>query len=207
LIGGGLVLFGVGTGSGGTGVLSQLANQATGSATGVKIDETAVAKAHRAAKAAPSSTLAWDRYARSVFVLADTNYVTSENGFTPAGAQELSVLKSAWNHYVSLNPPKPDASLASEVAFAFGPRGTAEYPVAESAQEVLALSQNTAAAYYGLAAYAYLAHDTDHAQIAEAKALALAPKKQQATIKTSLAQIEAQASGATGTSGTTGTSG
>ncbi|MGD0980301.1 MAG: hypothetical protein ABR946_02345, partial [Solirubrobacteraceae bacterium] len=43
LIGGGLVFFGVGGGAGSTGLLSQLANQGTGSASGIKIDETAVA--------------------------------------------------------------------------------------------------------------------------------------------------------------------
>jgi hypothetical protein len=41
LIGGGLVFFGVGGGAGSTGLLSQLANQGTGSSTGIKIDETA----------------------------------------------------------------------------------------------------------------------------------------------------------------------
>jgi hypothetical protein len=120
LIGGGLVLFGVGGGAGSTGLLSQLANQGTGSAAGVKVDETAMMKARRAANAAPTDVAAWDAYARAVFNLADTNYVSSEDGFTSAGAKELAVLKTVWNHYLSLNPAKPDGTLAADVAFAFG---------------------------------------------------------------------------------------
>jgi hypothetical protein len=207
LIGGGLVFFGVGGGAGSTGLLSQLANQGTGSASGIKIDETAAAKAQRAVKRDPSSVAAWDRYARAVFTLADTNYVTTESGFTAAGAKELAVFKRAWYHYLSLNPTKPDSALAADVAFAFGESGIDEFAVAESGQEIVAENDNSADEYAQLAAYAFLAHENDRAQLAEAKALALAPKSQRKTIESELAKIAKDASGATGSSGSSGTSG
>jgi hypothetical protein len=205
LIGGGLVFFGGGAGS--TGLLSQLANQGTGSSTGIKIDETAVTEADRAVKREPSSAAAWDRYARAVFTLADTNYVTTEDGFTAAGAKELAVLKRAWYRYLALDPTKPDAALAADVAFAFGDSGIAEYAVAESGQEVVAENDNSADEYAQLAAYAYGAHEPDRAELAEAKALALAPKSQRKTIASELKKIAQDASGTTGSSGSTGTSG
>jgi hypothetical protein len=207
LIGGGLVFFGVGGGAGSTGLLSQLAQQGTGSATGVKIDETAVARAQRAVKASPDSAAVWDRYSRAVFALADTNYVTSESGFTSAGAKELTVLKSAWNRYLSLNPPKPDPTLAADVVFAFGQSGIDEYQLAETGQEIVAENDNSADSYATLAAYAYLAHEPDRAKLAEAKALSLAPKSERKTLESELATVAAQASGATGASGSTGASG
>jgi hypothetical protein len=206
LIGGGLVFFGVGGGAGSTGLLSQLANQGTGSSTGIKIDETAVEKADRAVKRDPSAA-AWDRYARAVFALADTNYVTSKSGFTPAGAKELAVLEHAWYRYLALNPAKPDETLAADVAFAFGASGIEEFAVAESGQEVVAEDDNSADEYYTLAAYAYFAHEPDRAQLAEARALALAPKSERKTITSDLAKVAAEASGSTGSSGATGTSG
>jgi len=207
LIGGGLVFFGIGGGAGSTGLLSQLANQGTGSATGIKIDETAVEKAQRTAKREPSNAAAWDRYASALFTLADTNYVTTESGFTSAGAKELAILKRAWYHYLSLNPTKPDVALASNVTFAFGEVGLAEYPTAESAQEIVAQHDNSADEYAALAGYAYLAHEHDRGELAEARALALAPKSQRKTITSELAQVQEQASGSTGSSGSTGTSG
>jgi hypothetical protein len=79
--------------------------------------------------------------------------------------------------------------------------------VAESGQEVVAENDNSADEYAQLAAYAYGAHEPDRAELAEAKALALAPKSQRKTIASELKKIAQDASGTTGSSGSTGTSG
>jgi hypothetical protein len=207
LIGGGLVLFGVGGGAGSTGLLSQLAQQGNGSSTGVKIDETAMLKAQRVAEATPSSASAWDSYASAVFRLADTNYVSSEEGFTTAGAKELAVLKRAWNHYLSLNPAKPDTSLATDVAFAFGSSGISEFGTAEAAEEIVAENNPKSYADYAELAYdAYYAKQRAQAELAQARAIALAPKADRKELASELAQVAA-ATGATASTGTTGTSG
>jgi hypothetical protein len=213
LIGGGLVLFGVGGGSGSTGLLSQLANQGTGSASAVKIDETAMLKSEKQAKAASSNPAAWDRYARDAYTLAETQYVAATSssttgGYTTAGAKELLAdLKPAWNHYLALNPPHPDTTLAADVASAFGlPPGIGEYAIAETAQELVAESDaSSSGEYYTLAVDAYLAGEPSRGQLAGARALALAPKSERSQIQTKLK--EAAAYGATSTTGTTGTSG
>jgi hypothetical protein len=211
LIGGGLVLFGVGGGSGSTGLLSQLASQGTGSSSAVKIDETAVTKAAKLVKADPRSASAWDRYARAIYNLAETNFVSTSTseGYTKAGAQELlRALKPAWNHYLSLNPAHPDETLAADVSDAFGlPPGIESYATAETAQELVAEANPTSSGeYYTLAVDAYLAHQPAQGKIAAARAIALAPTKSDRTeIETKLK--EAAAYGATSASGTTGTSG
>jgi tetratricopeptide (TPR) repeat protein len=216
LIGGGLVLFGVGSGSGGTGVLSQLAQNGGGSASGLKTYVTAVTRTERAAKAAPNSAAAWDRYSLALYRLATVgnNYVASgtETGYTPSGAKELAVLDKAWNHYLSLSPAKPDITLANEVAAAFGTSGIQEFSIAESAQEIVTESQpKNFEEWATLAADAYLARDTNNAKIAQAKALKLAPKADRTELLAALAAIQAKASPtgtlSTGTSGATGTSG
>jgi hypothetical protein len=213
LIGGGLVLFGVGGGSGSTGLLSQLAQQGNGSSSGVKIDETAMLKAQKAAKAAPGNAAAWDRYAAAAYTLAETQFVssstsTASEGYTSAGAKLLLTrLAPAWEHYISLNPPHPAPTLAADVANAFGlPPGIGSYPTAESAQEVLAESNpNSAGEYYTLAVDAYLAHEPTQGKLAGARATALAPKAERAQIVSKLKQ--AAAYGATSATGTTGGSG
>jgi hypothetical protein len=216
LIGGGLVLFGVGSGSGGTGVLSQLAQNGGGSASGLKTYVTAVTKTERVAKAAPNSAPAWANYATAVYHLASVgdNYVdtTTEVGYTASGAKELAVLDKAWNHYLSLSPAKPNITLASEVAAAFGSEpGVQEYSIAESAQEVVTESRpKNFREWTVLAGDAYLAGDASHGKLAEAKALKLAPKAERTAVKAALDKAQAQAalSGlSTGTSGTTGTTG
>jgi hypothetical protein len=216
LIGGGLVLFGVGGGASSTGVLSGLAqNGGGGSATGLKIDEAAVAKTERAAKAAPNSAAAWDAYATAAFQLASTGYVSGSTaattGYDKFGAKELAVVAAAWSHYLSLSPAKPDQTLALDIANAFGGSpGIEEFATAETGQEIVAQDNPTSYEdYFDLAEYAYLAGETDRAQIAQAKTLKLAPKSQRATIKADFAEIIAEVTKAssTGASGTTGASG
>ena len=163
LIGGGLVLFGVGGGASSTGVLSGLAqNGGGGSATGLKIDEAAVAKAERAAKAAPDSAAAWDAYATAAFQLASTGYVSGSTaattGYDKFGAKELAVVAAAWSHYLSLSPAKPDQTLALDVANAFGGSpGIEEFATAETGQEIVAQDNPTSYEDYLAAVAAHVA--------------------------------------------------
>jgi len=206
LIGGGLVLFGVGGGSGATGVLSGLEQNGTGSASGIKQDYTAMLKAQRIAKREPSNAAAWDQYALQGFKLAETNYVstTTSAGFTKAGAKELQVVKRAWNHYLTLTPANPDPALAADVSFAFGLQpGIQDWKTAEGAAEIVAAANpKSFADYETLALDAYLAKDKTAGQLAEAHAIAVAPKSDRSSIASYLAQV----GGPTGSSGATGSS-
>jgi hypothetical protein len=206
LIGGGLVLFGVGGGSGATGVLSGLEQNGTGSASGFKLDYTAMLKAQRIAKREPSNAAAWDQYALQGFKLAETNYVstTTSAGFTKAGAKELQIVKRAWNHYLTLTPANPDPVLAGDVSFAFGLQpGIQDWKTAEGAAEIVAAANpKSFADYETLALDAYLAKDKTAGHLAEAHAIAVAPKSDRSSITSYLAQV----GGPTGSSGATGSS-
>jgi hypothetical protein len=205
LIGGGLVLFGVGGGAGSTGLLSQLAQQGNGSSSAVKYDESAMLRTQKAARRAPSDVAAWDRYAAAAYALAATN--ESSSGWTHAGAQELNVAWKAWQHYISLSPPKPDGSLAEDLATAFGAptSGIGLYKRAEQAQEIVAQDQSTNAdEYAALAIYAYMAKDYDSASLAQSKAASLASKSQRKTILSEISQEVGELGGSTGATGATG---
>ena len=206
LIGGGLVLFGVGGGSGATGVLSGLEQNGTGSASGIKLDYTAMLKAQRIAKREPSNAAACEQYARQGFKRAETNYVstTTSAGFTKAGAKELQIVKRAWNHYLTLTPANPDPVLAGDVSFAFGLQpGIQDWKTAEGAAEIVAAANpKSFADYETLALDAYLAKDKTAGHLAEAHAIAVAPKSDRSSITSYLAQV----GGPTGSSGATGSS-
>lgn len=206
LMAGGLVLFGVGGGAGSTGLLSQLAQQGNGGASGVKIDETAMLKAQRAAKSQPDNAAAWDRYALAVYALAETNYISSEGGFTSAGAKELAVLRTAWNHYLSLASSSPDQTLAADVSAAFGIDGIHDFKTAESGAEIVAAANSSSFSdYVTLAQDAYLANLKTDGKLAEAHAIAVAPKSDRSEITSYLAEYGGP-SGPTGTTGNTGSS-
>ena len=207
LMAGGLVLFGVGGGAGSTGLLSQLAQQGNGSASGIKIDETAMLKAKRTVKAQPGNAAAWDRYALAIYALAETNYVSSEGGYTTAGAKELAVLRAAWNHYLSLGPSTPDQTLAADVSAAFGIGGIHDFKTAEAGAEIVATANSSSFSdYITLAQDAYMSGRKADGRLAEAHAIAVAPKVDASQITSYLAQYGGP-SGPTGTTRTTGASG
>ena len=210
LIGVGLIGFGVGTGGNFGGLFSAAANGGGGAGSGgVKVEKT-LATAEKQAKASPSSAAAWLKVGKTAYQLAvlPGNYLSTA-GYTASGHAALSKLKVAWNHYLALAPAKYSLLLAQEVVagFAAPPSGIGDYPTAESAQGIVAELEPTATQYEFLAYYAYLSKDFNGGDLAAAKAVSLAPKKQAKTVKQTLAGIRAQAIGATGASGATGATG
>jgi hypothetical protein len=209
LIGGGLIFFGVGGGSGSTGILSQLSQNGNGGSTELQIEQKAAAKAKLATQAHPKSAAAWDAYALASYHLAVADSTSTTNGtqFDSAGATELKTLATAWAKYLTLAPQKPDVTLAADVEAIFGIHGAAQYRIAESADEVLVVEYpRNAEVWAQLTADAYYSHLFARAEIAQAKALALAPKADRVQLRTAFADIAKQ-TGATGSTGTTGASG
>jgi hypothetical protein len=207
LIGVGLIGFGVGTGGNFGGLFSAAANGGSGAGIGGVKLEKALAAAEKQAKASPNSPAAWLKVGKDAYNLAvlPGNYLSTA-GYTTGGHAALVKLKDAWNHYLNLAPAKYDLTLAEEVAAGFAPppNGIGDYPTAETAQGIIAETQPTAIHYEYLAYYAYLAKDLTGGDLAAAKAVSLAPKKQANTLKQTLAGLRAQITGATGASGATG---
>ncbi|MGA2470707.1 MAG: hypothetical protein ABSG64_08460 [Solirubrobacteraceae bacterium] len=185
-----------GSGSRPMSLLSGLAAHGNASVTAIRLYEAAVTRTQHAAKAAPNSAPAWDAYAKAVFQLADTNYFfatsTSAGGFTSYGAKELAALAPVWKHYLVLAPARADTVLAADVAFAFGSPGVHDYALAETGQEIVAAHYATSSDQWAqLAVYAYLAHEKDRAELAEARAISLAPVAARAALKAEITQAGA----------------
>ena len=213
LIGVGLVGFGIGNGSNFGGLFST-AGGGGGSATGAKLYTKALAKAERAANAAPGKAALWVKAgeaAYSVATLQGVNYSASA-GYTVAGHVALNKLRAAWNHYLADAPANPDPFFAQEVVAGFGltpaagGTGVGDYKTTESAQAVLTESQPTDAQYELLALYSWLAGDNSSGDQAAAKAKSLATKKTLATVTHTLAEYKSLVGLINGTSSTGATS-
>ena len=121
-----------------------------------------------------------------------------------AGAKELAIVRSAWNHYVSLSPSTPDLTLAADVSSAFGISGIQDFKTAEAGAEILATAHpNSFSDYIALAQDAYEAKQKSDGRLAEAHAIAVAPKADRTQIISYLAEFGGP-SGPTGTTGATG---
>jgi hypothetical protein len=190
LIGGGLILFGVGTGIGGGGLLNAFNG---GGSNGQQVVSSAERQAEKAVKTDPSSATAWANLVQARWTAATTSgFDAGTSSFTTHGKSELHELTQAWQRYLALvKSPNPLTGILA--ARAYG--SLSDYAGASSAWEAVAgASANNPTAYECLAVTAYAAGDTRKGDLATAKALSLLPKTQQTTVKPSLQAAKASPS-------------
>src|SRR6266480_360033 len=112
LMGGGLVFFGIGGNTSG-GLFD--AFKSGGSGGGSDVFSKQAAQAEKTLKVNGNDVAAWAVLARARFQQAGQggNYDQQTSQFTDKGKTALQQSSAAWEHYLAINPPKPDDSLAS----------------------------------------------------------------------------------------------
>ena len=121
-------------------------------------------------------------------------------GISEDGIAEFSRAGKAWEQYLKTNPKPPSPSAAQFAAQAYfyaAATGTVlefkdNIKSAAKAQAVLAKARPTLNSYVTLARYQAFAGDSAGAKQSGAKAVSLAPKAQQQTVKQVVAQTEKQ---------------
>lgn len=198
LMGGGLVLFGIGGNTSG-GLFDAFSDsQGTGS------PDQAVTKRieglEKRTRANPRDAAAWTRLASVRFQTATTgeNYDQANQAYTNKGRAQLRAAAAAWERYLALDPPTPDATVANQMVQAYGPNGLRRYDRAVAAMEVVIDSRDPTSGLYGqLAVLAHAAKQVRKSTLAEDKAVELAPKKQaeqvRAQIQLAKTQLDNQA--------------
>lgn len=186
---GGLLLVGVGTGSGG-GILNAFTNNGSGSnqSQAVSAQEK---QAIAATKRKPSDPVAWRSLVAARWTTASQapDYDSATGGFTAAGKRELTATTQAWARYLQLTKA-PDSTTAILAAHAFGALGN--YAQQASAWELVANAFPTETkAFECLAASAYAAKQTRKGDLAAAKAVSLVAKAQQFELGQQLKQAKA----------------
>jgi hypothetical protein len=195
LMGGGLVLFGIGTGTGGGGLLDIFTD--SGSSTSVQVSS-AETRAAKAVRRNPQDAEAWADLARARYQTAGVgeNYDRTANqgvgGFTAEGRAKLRTAAAAWQRYLALEPDDPDPTLARLMANVFDPSGLDEPAQAAAALEIVTEQQPSASAYSTLARYAYLADQERKGDLAAARAVQLAPAAQRKLVRTQLLAFKRQ---------------
>lgn len=190
LMGGGLVLFGVGSDVGG--IFSNSGQNITGDS----IEEIArkrLEKADAAVKARPQDPAAWAALTRARFQNISTSELTQTGEYVGEGVTKARSAGAAWDKYLSLKPAKLDLNLAALMRQVYLGLGNAEKAVA--AQELVIEETRPASFedYRQLAFLAYAANQTRKAELSSKKALELAPKDQRNTLKSQFDQAKAQA--------------
>ena len=196
LMGGGLVFFGIGGSV--SGGLFDAVGLTNGNSGGGTSSQDLLVKQERRAEArtrtTPRDAAAWAALARTRYQLAGQgeNYDQQTGTFKAGGRQQLARAGEAWDRYVALNPPKPDAGLATLMLQAFGPLGLNQPAQGVGAAEIVAEQRPSAQAYYQLAVFAFAAKQNRKAELAGRKAIELAPAAERAQVKALIDQARKQ---------------
>jgi hypothetical protein len=193
LMAGGLILFGVGTGTGGGGLLNAFNGGGNNQKQVVSQQEkTALAQV----KANPNNAAGWGNLLQARWITATQapDYNASTGTFTAAGKKELNGVATAWQHYTALTK-NPDPDLAITAARAYAKLGN--YSAAAKAWEVdTAANPTSPNGFECQAITAYAAKQTRIGDLASNKALTLVPKAQQTNLKQSFKAAKSSPSSA-----------
>jgi tetratricopeptide (TPR) repeat protein len=196
LIGGGLVLFGVGTGGGNGGLLNAF-NPNGGTSAGKAFVSQQAKTAEKQTKLQPTNPQAWASLVQARFEDASQGFDSTTQTYTAAGKADLAAAGQAWQRYLQLDK-NPDSTLARLMGEAYQSLG--QYNQASQAWQIAAAANPKVPIYWAyVARSAYLAKNTGLGDLATAKALSLTPKAQRAALKTQLDAIKAQANPSTAT--------
>ena len=189
LIGAGLILFGVGTGSGGGGLFGAFTGSNSHNGANSSAVTSQVKRALAATKQNPSSPTAWADLVNARFSAANSvGYDSTSATYTKAGKEQLQLLTQAYKHYTSLTKT-PSTNTATIAAKAYTQLGNWKSASA-TYQAVLAneTGSNRLHALECVALTSYAAKNNRVAQLAQARALALLPTK--AVRKETKAELE-----------------
>jgi tetratricopeptide (TPR) repeat protein len=197
LMGGGLVLFGIGGNT--SGGLFDAINGNGGSGGGSSVDKVAQQRIdtyNARLQANPSDQASWLGMTKVRFQLANTgeNYNATQQAYTAKGLEQLRQADHAWTKYLALDPTKPDASTANLMVQAYGQAGLKQYAQAVNALEIVMdnRSEDSPGLYAQLAVLAAGANQTRKSELAEQKAIDLAPKDQRKQLKSDIDLAKSQ---------------
>jgi hypothetical protein len=189
----GLVLFGVGAGLGGGGLLNAFTNNGSGNGQSSAINaqtKAALVAVHKN----PNSAGAWSQLVQARFTAAGegNNYNSTTGTYAPAGKKQLQEAATAWTHYLALTHNHPDTNLATLMAEAYAAIG--QYANEASSWEYVAAANPTdSKGYLCLAFSSYAAKQNRKATLAGAAALRLVPKVNRLQIKQELTASKSSA--------------
>lgn len=187
LMGGGLVLFGIGSGASG-GIFDIFSDSNGGG--GNDIVEERIDKNEERAQANPQAANPHKELVRDYYSLAIAQ--ANDQGVFPADAQdELRKAGANWNAYLAVEKGNPDASLARVALQVYDTAALNQPQQAVKVARIIAADGNDAASYLQLAQYALLAGDKRVEKLASAKAIDLAPASQRKAVREQLKQIKA----------------
>jgi hypothetical protein len=202
LMGGGLVLFGIGGDVSGGLFDAFKDNQGSG---GDNQAEKRVERNKKLIASNPANVGALKALVRDEYQVASSQLDQNDLAFPKEARDELRAAATYWQRYLKVEKGRPDPALATVALRVYDPSALNQPKEAQEAATIVAESQRNSAAYIRVVQYASLAGDKRTADLAGQRAVDLAPREAQKTVKEQVKQAKqaAQASAAQGGTGPT----
>jgi hypothetical protein len=186
LMGGGLVLFGIGSSSSG-GLFDAFSGDSGGGSATQAIDKRVDSMVART-RAHPKDAAAWAQLAIVRFQRAGIDGVAQDGTYTADGKKRLRLAATAWEHHLALDPKQASVRAANLMVLAYGQSALNELEKAVRAKQIVTAAERPPSAnlYAQLAQLAYQARDTRVGDLAATRALDLTPKADRKPLKTAL---------------------
>jgi hypothetical protein len=193
LMGGGLVLFGIGSDQQG-GLFDAFSNDSGGGSATESLDkqiDSALAKT----RANPKDADAWAALAIARFRRAGIDGQLQDGTYTDDGKRRLQLAANAWERHLALEPKKVDVRAANLMVQAYGATGLNQLGKAVRAKQLVTEAERPPSSnlYAQLAVLAYQAGDDRTGDLAGQRAVDLAPSGERKALKAQLDVLKKQA--------------
>jgi hypothetical protein len=196
LMGGGLVLFGIGSDAQGGLLDGCSSDDGTGDANPALEERLDDAESRLATN--PEDEVALTELVRANYQLAADRTDPETGVFGEESVEHLQAASDAWQRYLDLDPKQPDDSLAGLMVQAYGDLGLNQPEQAAEAAGIVAEERPSTNAFLELARYAALAGQTRKAELAGARAVELASKEERKQVQKLVDQLTAPQAPAAG---------
>lgn len=191
LMGGGLVLFGIGSSSSG-GLFDAFSNNKGGGSDALDSVNKRIDAQLARVKADPKDADAYAQLAILRFQRAGVDGITQEGTYTEDGKRRLALAADAWEKHLALDPKQPNLRAATLMVQAY--QGLDELKKAVRAKQIVTAAEEnpTSNQFQQLAALAYQAGDNRVGDLAATRAVDLAEPSDRKELRTALETYKTQ---------------
>jgi hypothetical protein len=194
LMGGGLVLFGIGSDQSGGLVDAISGDNAGGGSATEAIDKQIEAQLAKT-RAKPRDPAPWAQLATLRVRRAGLEGLQQDGTYTDDAKKRLALAATAWERHLALDPKQPSVRTANLMAQAYGQGGLNRLDEAVRAKQIVTDAERppNSNLYAQLAVLAYQAGDTRTGDLASSRAVDLASEEDRKPLRTQLDVLKKQA--------------
>ena len=194
LMGGGLVLFGIGSDQQG-GLFDAFSGENSGGGSATEAVDKRVESLVARTRTSPKDPDVWAQLAVARFQRAGVDGIRQDGTYSDDGKRRLGLAAAAWERHLALEPKQPSVRAANLMVQAYGAGGLNELKKAVQAKQIVTDDEKPPSSnlYAQLAVLAYQAGETRTGDLAATRAVDLAPAADRKQLRSTLRILKEQA--------------